>query len=144
MKIKIIGFIVLALIGLGFKKDKPAYKIFNEKGKELSYQNMLKMGGQMGKEANTNFPKAQAVKDATMAFFILNNWQEGKLLFHFNGSYHSDNFQGIVWHVKQQKPDLKIITITTKLQEKIDKLDEEYLNAANFILVVPESMTTTY
>lgn len=108
------------------------------------YKNMLKMGGPMGKEANPNFPKAQAVKDATMAFFILNNWQEGKLLFHFNGSYHSDNFQGIVWHVKQQKPDLKIITITTKLQEKIDKLDEEYLNAANFILVVPESMTTTY
>ncbi len=173
MKIKVISIVLLAFLGLGFKSDKPAYKIYNEKGKKVSYsnmleklsdnakefiaplpinydpelacyKNMLKMGGPMGKEANPNFPKAQAVKDATMVFFILNNWQEGKLLFHFNGSYHSDNFQGIVWHVKQQKPDLKIITITTKLQGKIDKLDDEYLNAANFILVVPESMTTTY
>lgn len=52
MKIKIIGFIALAFIGLGFKKDKPAYKIFNEKGKELSYQNMLK-----------------SLKDADLLFF---------------------------------------------------------------------------
>ena len=38
--------------------------------------------------------EAQAMKDATMAHFILKNWEPGKTFLHFNGSYHSDNFQG--------------------------------------------------
>src|SRR5665647_1594554 len=40
-----------------------------------------------------NLPKSQAIKDATMAYFILNNFSTGKPLIHFNGSYHSDHHQ---------------------------------------------------
>jgi uncharacterized iron-regulated protein len=90
-----------------------------------------------------NLPKAQAAKDATMAYFILENWKRGKTLFHLNGSYHSDNFEGIVWHLKQKNGELKIMTIATVQQEDLEKLDEENLNIANFILCVPESMTRT-
>ncbi len=42
-----------------------------------------------------NLPKSQAIKDATMAYFILKNFSAGKTLIHFNGSYHSDWHQGI-------------------------------------------------
>ncbi|MCP4310487.1 MAG: ChaN family lipoprotein [Bacteroidetes bacterium] len=90
-----------------------------------------------------NLPKAQAAKDATMAHFIMENWTEGKTMFHFNGSYHSNNYQGIIWHLQQQNKDLKIVTINTVLQEEIKKLEEEHLNTADYIICVPESMTRT-
>ncbi len=79
-----------------------------------------------------NLPKAQAAKDATMAHFILENWSEGKCMFHFNGSYHSNNHQGIVWHLYSRRRSLKIVTINTVLQEEIDVLSEENLNSADY------------
>lgn len=90
-----------------------------------------------------NLAKAQAAKDATMAHFILKNWSEGKIMFHFNGSYHSTNHQGIIWHIEQQAKDLTILTIETVLQKEIDTLDEEHLNAADYVICIPESMTRT-
>lgn len=108
------------------------------------YKDMLNMQGMGMNKSNENFPKAQAVKDATMAHFILQNWKKGKLLIHFNGSYHSDNFEGIVWYLNRHLPELKITTITTQLQEDIDTLVAESYNTANYILVVPETMTRTY
>lgn len=90
-----------------------------------------------------NLPKAQAAKDATMAHFILTNWSEGKTLFHFNGSYHSNNFEGIVWHLRQQDPGLKIMTINLVQQKKIGKVEEGNLKTADYIICVPESMTRT-
>ncbi len=111
------------------------------------YKKMMGMSGisGMGKsKPNPNFPKAQAVKDATMAYFILKNWSEGETFLHYNGSFHSDIYQGIVWYVKQANPDLKIITITSVHQDDIGKLEEEYYNQADYIICIPEDMTTTY
>ncbi|MCD6565082.1 MAG: ChaN family lipoprotein [Bacteroidales bacterium] len=107
------------------------------------YKAMMEMGG-MGAKANENLPKAQAVKDATMAYFILQNRQEGEMVIHYNGSYHSDNHQGIIWYLQQKQPDLKIVTITTKLQEEIDEVETENIGSADFIILVPETMTRTY
>lgn len=90
-----------------------------------------------------NLPKAQAAKDATMAYFILKNWEKGKVMFHLNGSYHSNNFEGIIWHLLQQNKDLKIMTIGLVQQEEIEEVAEENLNIANYIICVPESMTRT-
>lgn len=90
-----------------------------------------------------NLPKSQAAKDATMAHFIMKNWTEGKLMIHFNGTYHSDNFEGIVWHLLNKKDDLKIVTLSSCNQESVLKLEEENLNKGNFILCVPDNMTQT-
>ena len=108
------------------------------------YKDMLNMGGMGSGHVNENFPKAQAVKDATMAHFVLEYWQEGKQVIHFNGSYHSDNFQGIVWYIKHHSPELTIRTLTTKLQDNIETVAEDNLESADYILVIPESMTRTY
>jgi uncharacterized iron-regulated protein len=107
------------------------------------YKNMLKMMGGMG-HVNTNLPKAQAIKDATMAHFILENLSGGTLFVHYNGTYHSNDFEGIVWYLKQENPDLKILTIASVEQKEIDELSGEYLNIANYVLVIPENMTKTY
>ena len=60
-----------------------------------------------------NLPKAQAIKDATMAYFILKNSSSGKTVIHFNGSYHSDWHQGVEWYLKKAKPALKVLTIAS-------------------------------
>jgi len=109
------------------------------------YKAMIEMMSGMGSgHANPNLPKAQAIKDATMAHFTLANWEPGKLVLHFNGSYHSENFEGIVWYLKKQNPDLKILTITTVEQDEIEGLDEENTGTANYTICVPSDMTKTY
>ena len=108
-----------------------------------AYKDMMVMMKRM-KHATPNIPKAQAIKDATMAHFIYKNFETGKLFIHYNGTYHSDNFESTVWYLKQLNPDLKILTIASTEQENIETLSEESLNIANYIITVPESMTKTY
>ncbi len=107
------------------------------------YKSMLELMGGMG-HGSENLPKAQAIKDATMSYFILQNWENGKIFIHYNGTYHSKNFEGIVWYLKQQDPSLKIITINSEEQPHLDSLKKELENTADFILVIPEVMTKTY
>ena len=101
------------------------------------------MGG-LGGHVTENIPKAQAIKDATMAHFILENLDAGETFIHYNGSYHSDDFEGIVWWIKQQRPEMKIVTITTVEQDAISKLADDTGKIADFILAVPSDMTKTY
>lgn len=111
-----------------------------------SYKDMMQMTGMpgMGGKVNENFPKAQAIKDATMAHFILKNLEAGRVFIHYNGSFHSDNYSGIIHYLKRERPEIKVSTITTVLQADTDSLKAEYLNTADYIIVVPETMTRTY
>lgn len=98
----------------------------------------------MGGHGGSNLPKAQAIKDATMAHFILQYYQNGSLFIHFNGAYHSDFYEGILWYLKKNRPELKYATITTVSQKNIGQLEAEHLGRADYIICVPENMTTTY
>lgn len=105
------------------------------------YKNMLEM---MKGHGSANLPKAQASKDATMAHFILKYFIPGSLFIHYNGSYHSENYEGIVWYLKKANPSLKIATITVVSQPDIKKLLAENKKKADYIICVDEDMTTTY
>ena len=105
------------------------------------YVKMLEM---MGGHGGDNMPKAQAIKDATMGYFITKNYKPNHLFIHYNGSYHSDNFEGINWYINKYNKDLKIKTITTVEQDDLSKLTEEEKGKADFIIVVPTDMTKTY
>lgn len=105
------------------------------------YKNMLEM---MPGHGAANFPKAQALKDATMAYFILKYFAPGKTFIHFNGAYHSDNYEGIGWYLQQYRPATKVGTISTVSQKDIKKLLEENRGRADFIICVDEDMTSTY
>ena len=107
------------------------------------YKDMLEMSMGHG-HVSKNFPKAQAIKDATMAHFILKNFEEGMHFIHINGSYHSDNYTGIIWYLNKYQPGLDIKTITTVSQDDIYELKEENKTKADFIIVVPSDMTRTY
>lgn len=105
------------------------------------YKNMLAM---MGDHATPSIVMAQAIKDATMAHFILKNYKEGSLFLHYNGAYHSNDYEGIVWYLKKDRPDLAYGTISTVSQENVHKLKEENMGLADFIICVDSNMTTTY
>lgn len=109
------------------------------------YKAMLKMMGMSGKKQSShNFPKAQAIKDATMAWNIAENYKAGSIFLHMHGTYHSNNYEGIVWYLNQYRPELKITTIATVLQDDADSLMDENKGIADYIIVVPNRMTRTY
>lgn len=98
----------------------------------------------MGEHTSPNMPKAQALKDATMAHFLFSNWKPGALFIHYNGSYHSEYHEGISWYLKRSKADIKITTIATVSQKEIDTLFPENHLKADYIICVEEDMTGTY
>src|SRR5688572_14039488 len=59
------------------------------------YKSMMAVDGHQS-GGNENMAKSQAVKDATMAHFILKN--NAKPFLHFHGAYHSKNFEGMYWY----------------------------------------------
>ena len=105
------------------------------------YANILEM---MGNHGTPELVKAQASKDATMAHFITQNLKSDGLFIHYNGAYHSDFHEGIVWYVNESMPDLKIATITTVEQADITQLLEDHIGQADFIICVDQNMTKTY
>lgn len=106
------------------------------------YKKMLSMMG--SGHGGENMPKAQAIKDATMAWFLLKYRKQGQLFFHINGSYHSDNHDGTVWYLNKYQPGLKIMTISTVSQKDIKSLLPENKGIADFIICVDANMTNTY
>ena len=78
-----------------------------------------------------------------MAYFIMKNWSKGKTFIHYNGSYHSNNHESIEWYLKQEKPDLKVVTIASVEQSSLDSLAKESMELGNYIICLPEDMTKT-
>jgi len=91
-----------------------------------------------------NMIAAQASKDATMAHFILQGLTDQGMFLHINGAYHSNDYEGIVWYLEHYSPSTKVMTITTVEQEDIQSLNEESLNKADFILLLPADSPKSY
>lgn len=111
-----------------------------------SYQSMLTMmegTAAHGNHQGESIVQAQALKDATMAYFI-HEYLPGKGLFlHVNGSYHSDHFEGIYWYLKQQS-EVTIKTVSCIEQPNLDSLATADKKLADFVIVTPDDMTKTY
>jgi uncharacterized iron-regulated protein len=108
------------------------------------YEEMRKMMGDHAGSRAMNFVAAQAIKDATMAESILNEWSPRNLFLHYHGDFHSKQYGGIYWYLKKAKPDLKIAVIS--LAESEDSglgLPSDFIKT-EFNIVVPKDMTKTY
>jgi len=102
------------------------------------------IGKAVGMHGGPNLPKAQAIKDATMAHFIVKNYKAGQIFIHYNGAYHSNNYQSIYWYLKKLNPALKIVIISTAMQPQLESLESENKGLADFIIITPEDMTRTH
>ncbi len=107
------------------------------------YRRMLEMMKAHG-HTNPNLPKAQAVKDATMAHSIAENLKDGHTFIHYNGSYHSAFDQGIIWYLRRLKPGIKILTVEVVSQKDIRKFDPELKHTADFIIITDETFPKSY
>ena len=106
-----------------------------------TYVEILEM---MGEHGTPELVMAQSTKDATMAHFILKNYEDGHLFIHYNGAFHSNKYEGILWYLKRDREDITYSTITTVSQENVNRLLAENRELADFIICVDENMTTTY
>ena len=111
---------------------------------ESSSQNgMFGIMSMMGGHGNTSrYAEAQALKDATMAWSIAQNFD--RKFIHFNGNFHSDNDGGIIPYLNTYLPGKDIVAICCVRQEEIGRLDKENQGRADFIICVPEEMTMTF
>jgi len=105
------------------------------------YKKILSMKGDHG---TPELVKAQALKDATMAHFILLNYRPGHTFLHLNGVYHSDFYEGIVFYLRERNDTLRILTVSTVEQENVRRLEDEHEGRADFIICVDEDMTKTH
>ena len=139
---------------LVFKKDLVALDSLSAQEKswiaplpiefDINLPGYKSMMGMQGGHAGEKMPKAQAIKDATMAYFINKNRKENSIFVHYNGTYHSDNYEGINWYLRKLDADIQIVTIAMVEQKDITKLEAEHYNKADFILVIDEDVTKTY
>ena len=102
------------------------------------------MGAMAGHSNRGHYVEAQALKDATMAWNIAQNWQHNIHFVHFNGSYHSDFRKGIIEQLLHYCPQLRIALVTAVRQESVEALDEVQLGRSDFYICVPETMNTSY
>lgn len=105
---------------------------------------MMHGGGKSQQEKADRLQAAQSLKDATMAWNIKAAMKPNHLLFHINGRYHSDSNRGIVYFLKKFAPRYDIGTISTVRQRDLGHLEDENRGIADFIVVVPEDMNSTY
>ncbi|MDN3596132.1 ChaN family lipoprotein [Zunongwangia endophytica] len=110
------------------------------------YGDMLKMMGGHGMQGDAmKFVGAQAIKDATMAENILKNAPQDGVFLHYNGDYHSKNFGGIYWYLKEMNANLKIAVISVaQSEDEMLSFDKKTAETGNFIIYFPEDFTRTY
>ncbi len=107
------------------------------------YKTMIDQMGTHGAPGTAeNMARSQAVKDATMAHFILQS--KSFPFLHVNGSYHSQNFEGIVWYIRQADAKIKVLTLQVVEQKDINQVEEGNKGLADFIICVPADITKTY
>lgn len=134
--LKLLSPAALSMIGPDLEKYfDPTVKAYAEMARAMGNHtppNML------------NLQTAQAAKDATMAHFSIKSFRQGNLLLHFQGSYHSNYSQGIIWWINQIRPGFDIKSITTLTEKEWKELNEEDRSSiADYIIVVADSMTQT-
>ena len=107
---------------------------------EAMFGFMQMIGGKGAKDSH--FAEAQAIKDATMAWFIAQNFD--RKFIHFNGNFHSDNRGGIIPYLEAYLPGKKIATVCSARQDSIKSLEKENRGRADFIIVAPTDFPMSY
>lgn len=115
--------------------------LFDEAAQDEAMFGFMQMIGGKG-AADSHFAEAQAIKDATMAWFIAQNFD--RKFIHFNGNFHSDNRGGIIPYLESYLPGKKIATVCSARQDTINTLDKENRSRADFIIVAPTDFPMSY
>lgn len=111
---------------------------------DLGYREMrLMMDGSHGMSPE-HLIAAQALKDATMAHFIVLELKIGRKVLHLNGEFHSKNFGGVYRFLKQYDQNASFKTISVVEAQDTPDFDPTWTGRADFLIVVSGRMTKTY
>ena len=105
--------------------------------------NVFKQVSMMNSSSISNLVKAQALKDATMAYHIVESCKKNQFVYHFNGEMHSAKHAAIVYYISHYNKDIDVKTVSVLKQKDIHYL-EEANKRADFVVVVPNDMTVSY
>lgn len=105
---------------------------------------IMQMLSQRTPEEMRYLAEAQALKDATMGWFIARNMQPATRFVHINGTMHSNSGDGIIPYLLHYRPDTRIATVTSIREDEIESLDPAYHGLADFYIVVPTDFPTSY
>ena len=114
---------------------------FDAQSQDEAMFGFMQMIGGKG-AADSHFAEAQAIKDATMAWFIAQNFN--RKFIHFNGNFHSDNRGGIIPYLESYLPGKKIATVCSARQDALGSLEKENRGRADFIIVAPTDFPMSY
>jgi uncharacterized iron-regulated protein len=112
--------------------------------KAPGYKELMEMDFGSGHGVDTKkMVQAQSLKDATMAWFILQNLKENERFIHFNGDFHSHKRGGINYFLNELDKSKKVVIITSVETDYLE-FNKKWKKRGDFILLIPSSMTKTY
>jgi uncharacterized iron-regulated protein len=96
--------------------------------------------GAMPDAANRHSPMldAQVLWDATMAYSIAESLkkEKNKLIFHLNGSFHTENRLGTVEHLLKYRPQTKALVITMRYEDDFRNFDKsKHTDLGDFVIL---------
>lgn len=90
------------------------------------------------KNKKLNIIPGHSLWDATMAYsvFQYHKSRPESKIFHLNGSFHTEEYFGIIQRLKEYNPDIKTLVVTSvSYGKKINKIDfEKYKNKGDYII----------
>ena len=117
---------------------------YDEEKAAESFGAMRLMRGNSNPEDDRRLAEAQALKDATMGWFIAKNMPECAKFVHINGTMHSNGREGIIPYLLKYRPGTRVAVVTSLRQEGVGSLDADSRGVADFYIVVPEDFPTSY
>lgn len=104
----------------------------------------MRMLSRRSPEEMQHLAEAQALKDATMAWFIAKNMTDSSRFVHINGTMHSDGHDGIIPYLHRYRPDTRVATVTSLRMDETDGISPDYLGTADYYIVVTTDFPTSY
>ena len=125
--------------------DNSAYKdkFFEQMRQPVEGSTTAPHGGQMSESTLMRIFQAQVLWDATMAYSISQYYRENPQvpIVHFNGSFHSEHYMGVVGHLKRNHKEMNIVTLTVIPASGFPMIDfKEIAGIADFVIVSDKSL----
>jgi len=99
---------------------------------------------QMAMHSGKFMMEAQAVKDATMAHFIMKHWSLGKVFLHLNGAFHTNSYEGIISFLPKDWLRSEILVFSMVSQNDIHKLEDENIGLGDFVFCFEEDYAKSH
>jgi len=105
---------------------------------DLSTHGPAPAGADSPKARVARMYQAQCLKDETMGESVARVWRPGRLVVHYNGSFHSDFRLGTAERARRRAPDAKVVVVTAMPVKDLDLLhpSKEDRKRANYLLYV--------